>query len=202
MNKNKWLVYYNEDRNTRFQDTGTTTVDLSEYRLVAQFDQKFEEEDSNLKIIVADNRGTVRSANVHTVNEGLNVIWAWMNLGSGQEIMPYWLCLRSMSVGDVIKDPDGTYWYCASVGWREVDEFSELPFPEQVLRNIEKQGWPLNNISIIKMIRQLKGADNIGLKEAKELSDELFHFNPIRVKQQTLKLGTKMIEIPIEEDGE
>ena len=117
---NKWLVYYNEGPD-KFYDDGKPSVDMSKYRLVANFGNIFDTENSEITIIVADNRVSVTSANVNDIQHGLNIIWAWMNNGSGQEIMPYWLCLRSMSVGDVVRDPDGKHWYCASAGWRQVE---------------------------------------------------------------------------------
>ena len=120
----EWLVYYNEGED-QFRDNGQTEVDLEQYRLVAEFGVLGDTENLDISIIVADKRNSVTTANVSVVEDGLNNIWNWLNEGSGQEITPYWLCLRSMSVSDVVKDPDGQLWFCASDGWRKVEEINE-----------------------------------------------------------------------------
>ncbi len=52
---------------------------------------------------------------------GLEQVFRLMNVVDGTEL-PVKLKVRSLSVGDVVVEKaSGKKWYCASIGWKEID---------------------------------------------------------------------------------
>ena len=47
----------------------------------------------------------------------------WSPQGEARPLLEHLgLCHTSMSVGDVIRDEDGTYWECLDLGWRPLED--------------------------------------------------------------------------------
>lgn len=51
--------------------------------------------------------------------EALDHVFALLNHGSGCELPGY--KGRSLSVGDLVQDPQGKFWLCDSMGWKEIN---------------------------------------------------------------------------------
>jgi len=98
-----WEVFYRTSSD--FLDKFKEEVSLSDYTVVA----KFEDGDFNLPIFD-------HISSKHTQE----IIWIAMNRGSGSCILSDCLVLRSMSVGDMVKDPVGQYHLVLDLGWRIV----------------------------------------------------------------------------------
>lgn len=104
MKDQQWKVFYqNEEDPEAYRDRGNTAVHLDTYRLVAQFDWSGYDPTPGVR----------------------DRLWAMLNIGSTDCIIPGWLCLRSLSVNDIVQDLDGTLYLCAEAGWREVENSQE-----------------------------------------------------------------------------
>jgi len=95
-----YAIYQAETRGVRFEVSPTGNVDLEkDYVLVA--------------VVQADDLRRVFTRCQHNVNP-------WYRRDGVIRIADYTFPIRSLSVGDVVKDEGGTLWQCAPVGWNEV----------------------------------------------------------------------------------